>query len=112
VLISLLVRRSNDSGAAAVDAQVGAVDVAGWRAGDEGPEVGHFFWSAESARRVVEDLGQDARLDLRPVLAPAPAAGFKAVCRDVGDVQRKPVLRCRVIPAPVGERAGVVDQDV
>src|SRR5215510_7104529 len=47
--------RSYDGGAAAIDAQVGAVDIAGQRAGDERDQVSDLLGSAEAAGIVVED---------------------------------------------------------
>src|SRR6266496_5100329 len=71
--------RSNDGGAAAVDAEVGAVDVAGQWASHEGDQVGHFLRSAKAAGRVVEDVSEDAGLDRWPVLCPAPVGRLAAV---------------------------------
>jgi hypothetical protein len=62
------------------------------RAGDEGHEVGHFFRAAETAGRVVQDLGQDAGLDSRPALIPAAAAAFKAVNASTPGVTTMPGL--------------------
>src|SRR5215475_11372831 len=71
--------RSYDGGAAAVDAQVGAVDIAGQRAGDERDQVGDLFGPAEAAGVVVEDLGQDTGFDRGPVRGPAAAGGLETV---------------------------------
>src|SRR5262249_5838621 len=70
---------SYDGGAAAVDAEVGAVDVAGQRAGDEGDQVSYLFRPSKPASGVVEDAGQDTGFDPRPVLSPAAAGGLQPV---------------------------------
>jgi hypothetical protein len=58
-------------GRAAVDAEVGAVDVAGGWAGDEDDEGGDLVDGSEAAAGVVEELAENALLDVVPVLAPA-----------------------------------------
>src|SRR5215471_19678348 len=105
---------SHHGGAAAVDAQVGAVDIARKRAGDERDQVGDLLRPAKAAGGVGEDVGENSRLDRRPVLSPAPAGGLQPVellhTRGGDDAGTDGVDRDAAAVQMLGQRYGQVEQ--